>query len=198
VETRQVAAPAAWTQLVELEPAVRSWLTRRCRNPSELDDVVQETLLRAARYSARGHDPRKFAAWLARIANNTLNDWIRREGRARRSSEGTFDPEEVAAPDAVRETDAAADDEPYRLGGHVVPREVAKEQLDVGLRELREHDRVVLSAYYREGRTCAETAATCGISPKLVKVRLYRARQRLIRDIERRLARIDRDRIAFR
>jgi RNA polymerase sigma-70 factor (ECF subfamily) len=199
VETKAqaVASSAAWTQLVAHEPALRSWLVRRCRNASELDDVVQETLLRAARSSVRGHDPRRFSAWLARIANNTLNDWIRREGRARRASESALDPDEIAAPDAVRECEMPPDDEPCRLGRHVVPRSVARAHLESVLRGLREHDRIVLAAYYREGRSCAETAATCGIAPKLVKVRLYRARQRVIREVERRLSQPGRESVAF-
>ena len=57
-----------WTGLAEMEPLVRVYARRRCKDSHELDDIVQETLLRAARYRPRLLDGQKLKGWTLRIA----------------------------------------------------------------------------------------------------------------------------------
>src|SRR5262249_2916342 len=47
-----------WYGLEELRPLLRNFLRRHCRDGFELEDVVQETLLRAARYRGSLSDSR--------------------------------------------------------------------------------------------------------------------------------------------
>jgi DNA-directed RNA polymerase specialized sigma24 family protein len=75
-----------------------------------------------------------------------------------------------------------------RLGSLVIGRDAALEHLRAVLGELRPDDRRVLCSFYGGGRETARTAAECGIAVSLVKVRLFRARQRLLRTLRRRLA----------
>ena len=75
---------ARWRGLERLEDDLRAYLCRRCRDQSEMDDVVQETLLRAARYRRSLCDPAKLRGWAMRIAANVLRDHVRRECRMQR------------------------------------------------------------------------------------------------------------------
>jgi RNA polymerase sigma-70 factor (ECF subfamily) len=61
----------AFRLLVERhQPMIRARAGQLCANPSDTDDVVQETFLRAFIALDRLRDPDKFAAWLAGITAN--------------------------------------------------------------------------------------------------------------------------------
>lgn len=68
--------------LVEITPYLRSLAARHHRNPSDVEDTVQDILLtvHAIRHT---YDPtRPFAPWLAAIAKRRIVDRLRRQGRA--------------------------------------------------------------------------------------------------------------------
>ena len=69
--------------LLEITPYLRSLAARRHRDPSDLEDSVQDVLLTV--HSIRQtYDPtRPFAPWLVAIANRRFIDRLRRQGRAR-------------------------------------------------------------------------------------------------------------------
>lgn len=69
--------------LEEITPYLRSLAARRHKNPSDVEDAVQEVLLtvHAIRHT---YDPtRPFAPWLVAIANRRIVDRLRRQTRAR-------------------------------------------------------------------------------------------------------------------
>ena len=177
-----------WKGLQELEPAVRAFLSRRCRDASELDDVVQETFLRAARYRGSLGDSDRLRGWTLRIAGNVLRDRVRREcrlGRAELIDDGL---EQLAArerpPGELEEIPV------LRVGELSIDREDALWHLSRAMDDLREDDQRVLgSYYYRSAGTCSTTGVECGIEPTLVKVRLFRARRRLALAVRRSLTR---------
>jgi DNA-directed RNA polymerase specialized sigma24 family protein len=51
-------------------PAARARAARLCPNPSDVDDIVQESFLRAFVSLDRLRDPGRFAGWLAAIVHN--------------------------------------------------------------------------------------------------------------------------------
>jgi RNA polymerase sigma-70 factor (ECF subfamily) len=169
--------------LQQLEGVVRSFLGRRCRDEAELDDAVQETFLRAARFRERLHDPARLRGWTLRIAANVVNDRVRRELRLPRADVPGGDLDLVASwcaepgwgSDAVTLDDA------------VVDRERALVHLARALMRMRPRDRALLRSYYGGGRDGRETARECALSHELVKVRLFRARRRLRRELRRSL-----------
>ena len=185
-----MSSPLSWSGLEELEPCLRAYLKRRCRDRSEMDDVVQETLLRAARYRGSLTDTGRMRGWATRIAGNVLRDHIRRECRLRRTelTEEGLDrlvaresvPGEVAEVGGVRR---------MRVGRGLHDTEDLLSHMTIALESLRVEDRRVLHSYYAGDQNCRATAQECGIAPSLVKVRLFRARRRLARDIRRRMMR---------
>ncbi len=177
------AEPEAWHGLEELRGALRAFLARHCSDENELEDVIQETYLRAARYRSSLTGLQRLRPWTMRIALNVLSDWRRRSARA------TYAPLEDAVFEIPIVEGGVEDGAPsYRVGRWALDREVALEHLARALSTLREDDRLVLDSYYGGERCSRATALACGIPRHLVKIRLYRARQRLLRALRHRVA----------
>ena len=77
------------------------------------------------------------------------------------------------------------EDAQVELDGALLEKPRVLLQLGDAKRRLRDHDRLVLDSHYEAGRTCTETAVVCEIPRDLVKVRLFRARRRLHRALQR-------------
>ena len=72
---------AAFRLLVERhQPAVRARARRLCANPSDVDDLVQESFLQAFLGLDRLREPDRFAGWLAGITANVARALHRRSG----------------------------------------------------------------------------------------------------------------------
>ena len=105
---------AAFRLLVERhQPAVRARARRLCANPSDVEDVMQESFLQAFLGLDRLRDPNRFAGWLAGITANVaralhrrsvpvtlLSDWP--EPLHPTSAGGLPAPEDLDRADALR------------------------------------------------------------------------------------------------
>ena len=178
------AAATAWDGLSEVEPLVRGWLWRRCSDRAAVDDVVQDTLLRAARYRHGLTRPERLTSWALSIAANTLRDRLRSAPVERVAEADEFDLEQFACDE--RPIDARGDDSLLRIGGRVVTCSDAVEHLRAALRTLKPQDAELLLEYYG-GLDIQALTARSGLRASAVKCRLHRGRRRLARELERRL-----------
>ncbi len=176
----------SWTGLEELRPMLAAYATRRCRDQTEADDIVQETLLRAARYRPNLEDPDRLGGWALRIAANVHRDSMRREGRYVRPEQQEEWLHSIASEDDAEETCGAVA-ENYRLGELDVELDEALHHLPAAIGDLRAVDREVLLHFYKGNESCLDLARRFQISRGLAKVRVYRARKRLTRMLRRRL-----------
>lgn len=137
------------------------WLLR---SPSDAEDAVQESCLRALRFfeGFRGGDSR---SWLLKIVRNTCYSWVRKNRPAELSDE--FD-ETVHSPDAAIQNPEA------RLISQAESGRVRKalETLPVTFRE-------VLVLREIEGLSYKEIADVTGVPMGTVMSSLSRARQKL-------------------
>jgi len=176
-----------WSGLEELRPELKTYLSRRCRDASEVDDIVQETFLRAARYRRGQVERQRLRAWVLRIASNVYRDHMRRASRF--PGLGLSDNAANAVEGREETPGEGATDARMCVDGVVMERADIVEELAGVLGQLQAADRDVLGSYYRGGQDCSRTGYECGIPAQLVKVRLFRARQRLLARLRRRLAR---------
>jgi RNA polymerase sigma-70 factor (ECF subfamily) len=181
------SASEPWSGLAEMWPVVGRYLARHCRDESEVEDLVQEALLRASRYRSGLADPARLRPWLLRIALNVLRDHVRRERRLPRTEVDQDLFELIEGREGV--PGESREDLQVQLGGAVVEKPQALVHLCDAREELRSRDRIVLDSHYEAGRSCRETAFVCEIPHALVKVRLFRARKRLQRVLQTRLRR---------
>ena len=146
-------------------PAVRGFLRRLATGRPDLDieDLLQETMLRAWKYQSSFDPGREARAWLQSVAFRVFLD--ARE-RARRGPRPLGDQEV--------EADAASP-------GGAAPRTavVDAEALERLLGALPERDRAVLHGFHVEGRSVRELATVHDVAEGTVKSWLHRARRRL-------------------
>jgi len=130
------------------------------------EELAQESLARAfgALGSYRGDSP--FRAWLTRIAVNACRDWQKAGARAERPME--LDPRAAAAgPDPER---AASGRE---LGS----------ALQAAIARLPAASREAFLLFHVENLPYEEMKAITGVSVAALKVRVHRARQKLLEDL---------------
>lgn len=180
-------APAcSWIGLEELRSDVRAALSRRSCRRVELDDVVQEALMRAARYRGSLCDPGRLRAWVIRIALNVMRDAVRRDQRLPRIEK----PDEVLELVAGRE-DIPGDppeDDSVEAEGELFERHVLIQHMDRALMDLPRVDQRVLGAWYAEHDPDRPALHVREVADDMDKVRVFRARARLTRLLRKRLA----------
>lgn len=144
--------------LCEITPYLRSLAARRHREPSDVEDAVQDILLtiHAIRHT---FDPtRPFGPWLVTIANRRLVDRLRRQGR-RRDRETMLTPEH----ETVSDPQATPEQGPDR-------HELAK-----AIDELPPMQRKAVQLLRLNEMSLKEASAQSGLSIAALKVNLHRA-----------------------
>lgn len=148
-------------------------LHRYEHDAQRLEDLAQETFIKAWRALGQFDGRAPFEHWLAKIAVRTAIDHVRRRQRVER--EMGFDD----LGDDTLEWLRGEDSGPELDAGQ------ARELLDVAMRELSPADRVVITLQEIEGRSVKEIAALTGSSGIAVRVRATRARKKLRAALER-------------
>lgn len=178
-------ATDGWAGLEELREGLHAFLVRHCPDENDLDDVIQETFLRAARYR-RHHHVQSLRPWAMRIALNVLADARRRVVRSQAGAVTTAEEDEPFDPPAP--CPAAVADSSYRVARWWFDGETARELVLGTLGSLRPRDRELIDSFYGGAQSSRASALECGIPRHLVKVRLYRARRRLARALRHKVA----------
>jgi RNA polymerase sigma-70 factor (ECF subfamily) len=131
---------------------------RFARNDHELDDVCQEVFIKAYHNLGKYRAEAPFEHWLSRVAVRACYDLLRKTRHER--AQVTLDGIDIRIEDNVG---------PAR----------AKEVLDWALAKLSPEERVVITLLEIEEKTVREIAGLTGWSEANVKVRAFRARQKL-------------------
>jgi RNA polymerase sigma-70 factor (ECF subfamily) len=130
---------------------------RYARTGIDIDDIVQESLLRAWRKRAQCRSADDPLPWVGRIAHNEGRRYWARSGRE----------------DLRPELEGA--DRPVDWVANALDREAVAEALAT----LGEAERLVVELRYREDQTHTAIAGQLGMPVGTVKARLHRARRRL-------------------
>jgi len=135
------------------------------RKPPEADDLVQETYLRAFRFSHRFQPGTHLRAWLFQILRNTFLTFYRQRER-----------EAAVAEDGVPDWDVPMfHDTPEDDGGAME----AHTDLERAMRRLPEDFRTVLLLAEVEGMPLEDVASVMACPVGTVKSRIFRAKERL-------------------
>lgn len=157
--------PDAITALLErYEPVVYRFGVRMCRDPEDAKDVLQDTLLAAARGARAYRGGAALSTWLYTIARRMCTKRRRSRADEREESVPLDGDEARSVPSGSRAPDEAAAD-----------REIA-DALDAAIRDLDPAQREVLVLRDVEGLEASEVAEVLEISVDAVKSRLHRAR----------------------
>lgn len=147
-----------WDGLWELRIPLRGYLARRCRDDNEIDDLLQETLLRAARYRGALEPTRLLRPWLLRIAGNVLHDHVRRENRIVREEGADEIFEQLEGRESI-----PGDLEPgerVTIEGQPLPLVAALDELECAVVGLGVAEQDALRRYYGGAQMCCESVGT--------------------------------------
>ncbi len=156
----------------ELIRRVEFFLLGRLGDPDLARDLAQEAYARLLRVQRSGVPLRDPRAWVFRAARNLAVDEIRRKLPC---------PLGLDALGLIAERQAREEgSEPlWRLGAREVARGELLELLPTALGRLPAQYRRLLDAHYVEGLGCEAVAEREALTPQNVKVKLFRARNRL-------------------
>jgi RNA polymerase sigma-70 factor (ECF subfamily) len=148
-------------------------LHRYERDVQKVEDLAQETFVKAWRALAQFDGRAPFEHWISRIAVRTALDHLRKEKRRQN---------EIGLPELGEDALdwLQSGDEKNELAGRA-----AAEILALAMRELSPADRVVITMQEIEGRSVKEICAATGASSVAVRVRAVRARVKLRKALEK-------------
>lgn len=148
---------------------------RMTGNEQDAEDVVQETFLRAYKQLSRYESRSSFSTWLYRIASNYSLDLIRM--RKRHEDKRENDNEEGRS---VLDTVATPAPDPDRL---VLSKEVGQ-RVTSAMNELSDLERSAFVLRHFEGLSIEEIGGMLGTSLNATKHSIFRAVQKLRRQLE--------------
>ncbi len=143
----------------EYHHPILAHLTRLVQDRTMAEDLCQDTFIKALRGWARRDPDGSVVAWLYRIATNTAYDYLRRRRRVQM----------VPLPEVERRPQAA----------EFEARIASSEPMQVALAQVGARYCEPLVLHVCVGLSMAEIADVLGCSPGAVKMRVFRARERL-------------------
>jgi RNA polymerase sigma factor (sigma-70 family) len=144
---------------------------RICGNREEAEEIIQDSFLKAFRSLNQFKMKSSFATWLYRIVYNTSISLV----RARKQAPLSLDEFPVDLADFMILN--PEDDEALK--------EYRSALVNFALQKLKEDKRALISLHYYEELPVDEIAEITGLGKSNIKVRLFRARQKMIEIIEK-------------
>ncbi len=154
---------SAFAHLVRLhKDKVYGLAVRIVRSPQDAEELAQDVFVKAFENLHKFKGDSQLSTWLFKITYNTALSFVRKKRPATVELN-----EQVALHDAEGPKDAAS-------------KEMLLNKLEQALAQLSEEDRAVVVLHYLNHHSVAEVAAITGFSESNAKVRLHRARKKLL------------------
>jgi len=149
-------------------------IARLITRPDDVEDVGQEVFLRLYFSLGQLRSPEVFEPWLYRLTANAAYDYLRKQRRRQESRMADLSEQQVMVADAV--AGSKLDHEDRR-------RQQLRETVESLLGAVSEEDRVLLLLKEVEGLSLKELEAIYQVKENALKVRLFRARQRVLKSL---------------
>jgi RNA polymerase sigma-70 factor (ECF subfamily) len=152
-------------------------ISRIIGRPEDVEDVAQEVFVRLYYSLNQLRSVEIFEPWLYRLTVNASYDYLRKQRRRSESRLADLSDQQIAMADAaagVREDDKRKDESRTR------------DFVQGLLSEVSEKDRILLILKEVEGLSLKELEKIYELNENALKVRLFRARQRVLKAFERR------------
>jgi RNA polymerase sigma-70 factor (ECF subfamily) len=142
------------------------------KRQEDVEDTAQQVFVKAY-FSLKRFDQRAaFSTWLYKITVNECWDLLRKRKARPLVYEADFSEEQARQYSAVEREVSSAPDTGDRMA--------LRERLQGMLGQLEKRDRAMLVLKEVEGFSVEEIAESLGLNPNTVKVRLFRARRRIV------------------
>lgn len=149
--------------IVALLPAMRAFARTFYKNPTDADDLVQDTLTKALANLDKFEPGTRMKSWLFTIMRNTFYTRIK-----------TYTREAPSAFDCVSDRPSSEATQEWSIRGREVQESINR---------LPPHHREVLVLIGVLGTSYEDAASICGCAVGTIKSRLNRARQSVLEDL---------------
>jgi RNA polymerase sigma-70 factor (ECF subfamily) len=150
-------------------------IARLIGRPEDVEDVAQDVFLRLYYSLDQLRTAEVFEPWLYRLTVNASYDYLRRQRRRHESRISDLSEQQVVMADAAAGRSADHDERQRRN---------IRETVDALLKSVSEQDRMLLILKEVEGLSLKELEAIYNVRENALKVRLFRARQRVLKAFE--------------
>lgn len=174
VERAQAGDAQAFNEIVHAyRRRIFGTVSRLIGRPEDVEDVAQEVFIRLYYSLDQLRSPEVFEPWLYRLTVNAALDYLRkRRKRKMESRVADLSEQQVMMADAAAGSKAEVDEkEKARI----------RELVDSLLAGVSEEDRLLLTLKEVEGLSLKDLEKIYGVNENALKVRLFRARQRVLR-----------------
>jgi RNA polymerase sigma-70 factor (ECF subfamily) len=173
IERAQAGDAAAFNQIVlAYRKRILGTISRLIGHPEDVEDVGQEVFVRLYYSLDQLRTAEVFEPWLYRLTVNASYDYLRRARRRSESRMADLSEQQVMMADSL-------------AGGKQQHEERQKGQVREFVSALFEHvseeDRLLLTLKEVEGLSLKELEGVYKVSENALKVRLFRARQRVLK-----------------
>ncbi|MCC7234984.1 MAG: RNA polymerase sigma factor [Bryobacterales bacterium] len=177
IERASQGDDAAFNQIVlAYRKRIMGTISRLIGRPEDVEDVAQEVFMRLYYSLDQLRSLNVFEPWLYRLTVNTCYDYLRRQKRRQESRMADLSEQQVVMADAAA-AGGQRTEEVRRAG--------IREFVQGLLSEVSEEDRLLLTLKEVEGLSLKELESVYGVNENALKVRLYRARQRVLKAYEK-------------
>ncbi len=167
---------AAFNQIVQAyRKRILGTIARLIGRPEDVEDVGQEVFLRLYFSLDQLRTPEMFEPWLYRLTVNAAYDHLRRQRRRNEARMSDLSEQQVMMADAAAGSKQEGEDQ---------RRKKVRELVDSLLGSISEQDRILLTMKEIEGLSLKELEKLYGVNENALKVRLFRARQRVLKVYE--------------
>jgi len=175
IERAQQGDASAFNEVVSAyRKRILGTIARLITRPDDVEDVGQEVFLRLYFSLGQLRSPEVFEPWLYRLTANAAYDYLRKQRRRQESRMADLSEQQVMVADAV--AGSKLDHEDRR-------RQQLRETVESLLGAVSEEDRVLLLLKEVEGLSLKELEAIYQVKENALKVRLFRARQRVLKSL---------------
>jgi RNA polymerase sigma-70 factor (ECF subfamily) len=176
IERARKGDEAAFNQIVAAyRKRILGTISRLIGHPEDVEDVGQEVFVRLYYSLDQLRTPEVFEPWMYRLTVNAAYDYMRRRKRRRESRMSDLSEQQVMMADAV--AGGKERDEEVRRAG-------VREFVQSLLGTISEEDRALLILKEVEGLSLKEMEQIYKVNESALKVRLFRARQRVLKAYE--------------
>jgi RNA polymerase sigma-70 factor (ECF subfamily) len=173
IERARQGDEAAFNRIVQLyRKRILGTVARLISRSEDVEDVAQEVFVRLYFSLDQLRSPEVFEPWLYRLTVNAAYDHLRKQKRRPEWRMADLSESQVMIADAEAGGRELADSE------HSAE---VKDFVQGLLAEVSAEDRILLTLKEVEGLSLKELEAIYGVKENALKVRLFRARQRVIR-----------------
>jgi RNA polymerase sigma-70 factor (ECF subfamily) len=147
-------------------------ISRLIGRPEDVEDVAQEVFVRLYYSLDQLRTAEVFEPWLYRLTVNASYDYLRRAKRRSESRMADLSEQQVIKADSL--AGGRQEDEERHKND-------VRELMDALFRHVSPQDRLLLTLKEVEGLSLKELEQVYGVNENALKVRLFRARQRVLR-----------------